>query len=88
MDTEEIDYRALCDGLIKENEKIRIRIIKLENDEYSFIDRLKEKIASIVEDERFLLYFYIAMALFSIVIVPLVKALFAYIIRKRANNEG
>lgn len=86
--TDEIDYKALCDQYMSENEGLRIRIIKLKNDDTSFFERIRDKITDLVEDERFLLYFYVVMSVFCVVIVPLVKAFIAYIARKKGNNEG
>lgn len=87
MDTEEINYEALCNQFMKENEGLRINIIKLKNDEITLIDRIKDKISDIVDDEHFLLYFYISIFIFSMIIVPLVKAFIAYIVRRKGNNN-
>ncbi len=87
MATDEIDFKALFEQVQGENEKLRINIVKLKNDESSLFESIKEKIANIVEDERFLTYFYIGLMLFSFFIVPIVKALFTYIFRRKVDER-
>jgi hypothetical protein len=85
--TDEIDFKALFEQVQGENEKLRINIVKLKNDETTIFEGIKGKIVDLVESERFMTYFYIGLMLFMVVIVPLIKVLFAYIIRRKVDER-
>jgi hypothetical protein len=86
MATDEIDFKALFEQVQGENEKLRINIVKLKNDEISLFEGIKEKIADIVESDYFHIYLYAAIMIFVAVIVPMLKELFNYIFRRK--HEG
>ncbi len=84
--TEDIDYKTLFERMQTENEGLRINILKLKNDEISFFEGIKDKIANIVDSDYFHIWLYAAIMIFVAVIVPMLKELFNYIFRRK--HEG
>jgi uncharacterized membrane protein len=85
--TEEIDYKALFEQVQHENEGIRIKYIKLKNEEVGLIDRIKDRFIELAESPYFHIYLYAGIMIFVAIIVPAVKALFQLIFRRK-ENEG
>lgn len=84
--TEDIDYKILFEKMQTENEGLRINILKLKNEEISFIEGIKEKIADIMDSRYAFFYAYIAFMIICYVVEPLIRSLVSYIIRRK--NEG
>jgi len=84
---EDIDYKALFEQVQHENENIRIRYFKLKNEEMSFFERLKDKWAEFVDDERFPVYLNIGIVLLTFIVAPVVSALFKFFTRRTPNVE-
>ena len=87
MDTEELDYKAICDQLLHNNEKIRIKILKIKNEEISFFEALKEKIADMFYDPLFPVYANLAIVLLALIVVPIMSWLLNCIFRRK-QREG
>lgn len=85
--TDDIDYKALFEQVQSENESIRIRYFKLKNEETSFLDHIKERIADLVDDERFPFYFNMSIVLLVFIVAPVVSALFKFFTRRKPDVE-
>ncbi len=85
--TEDIDFEALFKQVHQENEGLRIKILKLKNEEMTFFESIKEWIVDFVSDENNKqLCMLAAFMLFFSVVVPLIKALFKYIFRRKPSE--
>ncbi len=89
--TEDLDYEALFKQVHQENEGLRIKILKLKNDEMTWFESVKEWIVDFISDENNRqLCMLAAFMLFFSVVVPLIRALFRFIFKQKGDlpNEG
>lgn len=85
--TEDIDYKTLFEKLQRENEGLRINIVKLKNDEIPFFEQIKGKFADIVEHEHFPIMLYGGIMVFIAIIMPFMRFVFKFFFRRK-ESEG